>query len=345
MVRFGYSIHYFIGYVLGLTFLCHLLNLSYATKNPSFDQNKFIVSLMVKEESDILDHWINYHSIIFGNENILINDNNSENPKTVEILKNWQRKGVHVYYNQGPYGKKGEICLKNARLVSPNATVIFPVDADEFLVAYKKKISYIDEKTKIESFVPVVNLTMIYDELNSFLMNKEVSTLGLTFYPTSMFQYANDSIETVVYYRSMVYPDAACKKIFKLPKLLELNHGNHNGKMSSGDYQSSNALGLFHYHFRNPIVTVLRAIEDAKGFDYLPINTTLDTLPIYHEHIKDILKNHPDSPGNHKLHQLAGYLNKKEFVKLEYSVTNTRFLPIAEILQQIQEQKKLWDLQ
>lgn len=91
---------------------------------------------MVKGEDDIVRDWVMYHGSIFGFQNLHIIDNLSKD-NTYPILSELKGKyGIHVY-RLPDYSKKGDymtgLFRKHCR-----KEYGFPIDIDEFIVAYDK---------------------------------------------------------------------------------------------------------------------------------------------------------------------------------------------------------------
>ncbi|OYW85879.1 MAG: hypothetical protein B7Z22_07705, partial [Hyphomonas sp. 32-62-5] len=62
-----------------------------------------------KNEVAQLDFWLAYHVALFGATNIAVLDNYSSNNESLVIMRKWAQSGVHVLYDQGPYGSKGDL--------------------------------------------------------------------------------------------------------------------------------------------------------------------------------------------------------------------------------------------
>ena len=83
---------------------------------------------MQKNEDDILEDWILYHSSLVGYENIYLIDNQS-NEKSKEILKKYSNL-INIYERQD-YLKKGDYI---AELIMQNqCDIAIPLDIDEFI--------------------------------------------------------------------------------------------------------------------------------------------------------------------------------------------------------------------
>lgn len=74
---------------------------------PALQQARYQVT-MTKNEGDILNYWLEYHSALFGVRNIVVLDNYSADNTTIGLLRAWKRRGVRVAYKQGPYDAMGD---------------------------------------------------------------------------------------------------------------------------------------------------------------------------------------------------------------------------------------------
>lgn len=86
---------------------------------------------MQKDEEDILDEWILYHSYLFGIENIHIIDNHSEQ-QSQNILNYYKQKGLNVY-TRSDYSKKGDYLCELIKENCNDYDIAIPLDLDEFI--------------------------------------------------------------------------------------------------------------------------------------------------------------------------------------------------------------------
>jgi hypothetical protein len=86
---------------------------------------------MQKNEDDILEEWILYHSYLFGLDNLYIVDNLSTQ-KSVDILKKYEKRGLHVTV-QNDYSKKGEYLFELIKQTQNDCDLAIPLDIDEFV--------------------------------------------------------------------------------------------------------------------------------------------------------------------------------------------------------------------
>jgi hypothetical protein len=86
---------------------------------------------MQKNEDDILVEWIEYHSYLFGIENIYMIDNGS-NEKCQKILRRYSSIGLNVS-SQPDYSKKGDYIFDLIKKNEKDCDFAIPIDIDEFV--------------------------------------------------------------------------------------------------------------------------------------------------------------------------------------------------------------------
>lgn len=86
---------------------------------------------MQKNEDDILEEWILYHSYLFGLTNLYMIDNLSDQP-SINILKKYEQLGLHLY-QRSDYSKKGEYLYELIKQTSNECDFVIPLDVDEFI--------------------------------------------------------------------------------------------------------------------------------------------------------------------------------------------------------------------
>lgn len=262
---------------------------------------KVAVVTIQNNEDDILDLWLRYYTALFTPKCVTILDNFSTCMETQRILTAWSNRGVNVVYKQGPYSAKGNLILKAFRSFYPESALALPIDIDEFLIPFNET-------------VPVFNVTLLKDLLNQFIVNDSTTQLGLKPYFMCVMSTETDNISNLTYFSRNFYSDSMCKKIFKLAALKDLDHGNHHGTMMYGLTNFQTDLGYLHYHARGLHRSVQRAINDCKGFGYLPSNVTFQNLNESYDLIMAI-RSKPNISGRHKVRQIASYLLGEKMVQ------------------------------
>jgi hypothetical protein len=265
------------------------------------------IVVLQKDEGALLSYWLEYHSRIVPLTNILVLDNYSEAPETIELLKSWATKGLHVLFGQGPYTKKGELTSQAYHRILRDVDVIIPLDMDELLFAYD------GEK-------PVISKRKILSTLNEFWTQQNYSCLALQQYYVTAALSLNDTVETVGNFTSSVYDLGMAKKLGKAREIVQFDHGNHHVFFKCPNIRANNCqqncstglghLGLLHYHV-SPEFVARRAVLDCVSFGYLPRGFTLEKAmaniemvdKAYHKAKSRTVR------GGHKLEQLWRYIH------------------------------------
>eukprot|EP01040_Poterioochromonas_malhamensis_P014206 gene14206-15706_t len=261
-----------------------------------YPRPKVGIVMMIHDDEDLLPYWLRYHSAIVGVENIVILDQKSKSEKTQITLHTWNEiKKLKVLWNQGPYSAKGNLTYNAFQRYLGDIDIALPLDSDEFLVAFNGS-------------QPVFSRNAIVDELRNFWLNQTACWAFQQYY-SSLQLSLDDSLKSVHYFHPAIYTVQNAKKMIRWENLKALDHGSHTPTVSNGGCVTAlNHLGLLHYHFRNPLTTVERALNDVLGFGYLPSNVTVETLKDHRPKLDELMKRGVD--GNHKIQQLLKYLDK-----------------------------------
>ncbi len=205
---------------------------------------KLIMTLLVRDEEDILKYNIDFH-LSKGVDFIIATDNASKD-RTREILKEYERKGnlllidqpEHNYDQAGWVNKMAAIAAKQY-----GADAIFHCDADEFWHPISGNLK--DEISKRNEDILLVDL------INILLLDKggEESFPDDTKFavvdPLVALNNDDETMEKRLYY--FKYPP---KVIFKVKKkLLEVSQGNHSITNMDGNMQEGKSRDIRIYHY------------------------------------------------------------------------------------------------
>lgn len=87
-----------------------------------------------KDEAFLLGDWLYYHASVFGPENVVVVDHASQDPRVLELLDAYARRGVSVVKFAGKFGDKAEALSAAMRAAAATAEYLVPMDVDEFVV-------------------------------------------------------------------------------------------------------------------------------------------------------------------------------------------------------------------
>lgn len=196
--------------------------------------------MMQKDESVLLRAWIDYHSYLFGSENLYIVDNGSTHGLVTNVLTDAEHRGVHVYrqFNQNSdYKEKGTIVAELIRELDARNLYDFnfPLDCDEF-IAVEDSEGRSCERNRI------------LQELERFREVKNVLATSAKYYHTP-FQHN--------LYAKLAHPSTA-KCFFARSACVALDHGNHLGESILGNKQVKTRIIYYEFH-RKPFLEFRRS--------------------------------------------------------------------------------------
>jgi hypothetical protein len=254
----------------------------------------------IHDERDILDYWIRYHSKIVGTNNIAIIDHDSP-PESKQILEKWEKEGLHVVRGNFSYFEKGPITTRVYKEYFPQVEIAIPLDSDEFLFSISDPTK-VPEHYHFGFFSP----ENIRQQLMIFARSKFTCYTMLDIFNNCNTN-LNDTVETITTF-STIPPEFAYwrKRIYKLASLQELDHGSHHGKFK-GKCTFPHTLGLLHFHNRNLLLKVQRALNDLIGFGYANKTDSLESIKGKLSHFQELARV-PKLWGRHKVHEIIDYL-------------------------------------
>lgn len=207
------------------------------------------ILMMQKNETELLNKWIIYHSEIFGLSNLHIFDNGSDDEQTKNLLLAWQTKGLSVeweYSFKQDFESKGKILGdKILTLESQNRFDCFiPLDCDEFLAVQlgSGRISCEAED--------------IFAELESNSESQDVLLIDAQFF--------NSPISDSWFHR---FENRKC--FFMKNTFESMDVGFHWGKVKNSSIEKKTNLVQFHFH-NKPFVD---AREHARNKLALRVNS------------------------------------------------------------------------
>ncbi len=248
-----------------------------------------------KDNEDILPFWLEYHSALVGIENIVLLDNYSdESSETPHILRKWIKKGLKVEWDQGPYTIKGQLTHTAFKKHFPKVDIGIPLDIDEIVVGFKDGS-------------PVPTKRAFHEGIEDF-WKSSIGCGALTQYYPTCCNDVSDTVETVDRAIHLVYSTKIGKKMFRIGQVKDIDHGNHHISLKNENecVDAPLSLGLLHYHYRNPRLTLEHALTDLRGFGYIDESVTAETAHEYLEFFKSLIEEQVD--GSHKATEVIEYI-------------------------------------
>ncbi|MEP7704319.1 glycosyltransferase family 2 protein [Paraglaciecola sp. 25GB23A] len=186
--------------------------------------------MMQKNERELLAKWIVYHSAILGLENLYVFDNGSDDKNTITLLKDWEAKGLEVYWDfntKQDFENKGTILGDKIKQLDERGKhdCYLPLDCDEFLAVRLENGGFSCEASNI-----LGELARYVDSENVLLIDA---------------QFFNSPISNSWFHR---YENR--KVLFMKNTFQSMDVGFHWGKVKNSEVEIKTNLVHFHFHYK-----------------------------------------------------------------------------------------------
>jgi hypothetical protein len=187
--------------------------------------------MMQKNETLLLDSWINYHSALVGNDHVYVYDNASTDTAVIRTLQNAEASGVNVFWDytrQADFMNKGEIIAELIKRLDKERPhdFYFPLDCDEFLACLPPGGS------------PSCLKQDIIDSLTPYLEAEEILVVA--------HKYWNNILAPNLY----AINSSSKKCFFARGACHSLDHGFHHAHARQGDAEVKTSIIYFEFHYR-----------------------------------------------------------------------------------------------
>lgn len=186
--------------------------------------------MMQKNESELIDKWIKYHSYLFDPDNLYIFDNGSNDDKCISLLKTYEDKGMSVdwsFDSKEDFEAKGDVLgNKIKELEKLNKYDCFLLlDCDEFVCVY-------DESNALSC-----SRKDVISELISYSGDPSILLISNQFFNTPIS-------------KQYFQPNKNRKCFFMKGSFKEVDVGFHWGKCRNSNQEVRTKLVHFHFHYK-----------------------------------------------------------------------------------------------
>jgi hypothetical protein len=201
------------------------------------------IVMMQKNEDEHILPWLEYHSFLFGHNNLYVWDNGSSSSKCLEILRVYEKRGVNVNYDHKTgidFRRKGIICGEKMKALdlAGGYDFYFPLDCDEFLaVEYAPGIVRCD---------PIA----IAEELANFEGEERALSVQWSYY-------------NILGHKDYFWRIPHNKTFFRSNTFEYMDHGYHEGRTKVAGRRESRFVYI-HYHYKPHAVIVEHSKEKLR---------------------------------------------------------------------------------
>lgn len=216
---------------------------------------RLIMTLVVRNEEDIIEKHIRFHKAMGVDGFIVLNHKSTD--KTAQILEKLKDEGIvyEVIYKDTPAFEQNVWLDEMVKLAKNKykADWVINSDADEFY--YSKELNL---KTSIAKYIKNRINVLIVDSLLNFPQNEE-DFLSNKYFVIKFIKKFEQKILNIennkkfdTYKENDAHNGLRCSKVIFATKDFKKAHiGNHWVEMKNSSYVISSNINLYHYHIRN----------------------------------------------------------------------------------------------
>ncbi len=197
----------------------------------------------IKNEAYLLRRWIPHHASIVGLENIHIIDHQSDDQECIDLLGNFEAKGLNVITTSQSFQLKYELLTRRMHKYKSKADILIPIDADEFLCLAETDGTMTAEPE------------MIREQLDDLPVNGKKYAFNLFEAVVDQFDYEDPLIEMKNFMFFEASEDASgpnqqTKTFFPAKNFSYTDQGNHKGGvlLAPNDRYNTSSIAIAHYH-------------------------------------------------------------------------------------------------
>ncbi len=217
---------------------------------------------VTKNEYDLIEDFIIYHSYIFGYDNIVIIDNGSTHPDVIDVYNRYSSKGVQILNTSGYDGNKQGLHFTNAmRCYKDSCEFLIGLDTD----------CYFTLNTCCDKDIILNYLSSLPKSADIFRMNKFL----LSVIDPSSSNYENYKLkrptECTTFIKRTGYAGVPVvhHSFYRGPNFISTENGNHNGITTTNTSYMCDEIVYVHYHETGKGRTIERCREIMIGYGFI----------------------------------------------------------------------------
>lgn len=183
--------------------------------------------MMQKNETDLLQPWVDYHAYLFGKENLFVFDNGSDDPENQVQLVDLESSGLSVDRSYPrDFERKGEIIGNKIQQLEQTGRYdfLFPMDCDEFLVLQNSKTDISCSRERIHA------------ELEALQGDQAFAIV--------------DAYFNIIGHRDQLWCWEMDKTFFRAGTFGSLDHGHHHRVSRLQPGKSPTRFAFMHFHHK-----------------------------------------------------------------------------------------------
>jgi hypothetical protein len=253
---------------------------------------------VTKNEYDLIEDFIRYYGSIFGYENVIILDNESDNPIVLDVYRRYSPKGVTVRTVVGYSGSsQGDHFTNAMREQTGSAEFLIGVDTDCFFT-----VNGHCDKYTIHTYLRSLPRDRDIFRVNAFLMSV-VDPTTENYADHKLIRPTNCT--TFVARNGYAGMSSIQHVFFRAQSFVHTANGNHSGTTTTNRGHSCPEVAYVHYHDTGKRRHLERCKAILVAYGYIRNEMTES------EQLKSLCSN-SDGSGFHRKRQYIEYLQRPD---------------------------------
>ena len=232
------------------------------------------VVVVTKDEVDLIDDFLMYHSAIFGAENVVVVDNGSTDPRLTPVYRRHREAGVRFVLERRAFATAAEFMTEHMRALAPGCRYLLPLETDEFMfcIGEKKAAASITELRQ----AVLGHLLSLPDDVSVLRYGAFV---GSCVDPSDA-GYAGGAYGRPAAQMTRFRDQGWDKLIVRASTFDRMTVWCHHAACTSGSTAKSPLLGLLHFHDTGCRRRVERALPVVRSYRHIDLvrDTTAEQL-------------------------------------------------------------------
>lgn len=260
------------------------------------------VFTVTKNETDLIEDFVTYHGTLFGYDNVVVIDNNSDCPIVLDLYKKFRKQNVTIEYHDGYSGdSQGNAFTRSMLRHKSSCDFMMGIDTDEFVQVPR----FLEDDPETLT-APLLRQRFgeyfknLPKDASKFIISKYYVSVPNPKHPRYVEQKIPRPATDIIHFREEEATPNKC--FFRSSTFMSTTNGCHRGRVCKGSTMESN-LAYVHYHNTGARRSVERSMVIIEGYRYT--STTSDPST----QLKDLMG--VKSPiGRHRVLEYARFLSR-----------------------------------
>lgn len=233
------------------------------------------VVLLTKDEYDLVDDFLTYHSALFGAENVVVVDNGSTDARLRPVYRRHKAAGVRFILERREFAQASDFMTEHMRALADGCRFLLPLETDEFIFLMPEHPA---SASAVSAGIEATSAA-IREHLEG--LPEEVSVLRYGAFLGSCVDPADAGYSCGAYSRPVAqitrFKDQGWDKLIVRSSAFDrMAVWCHHASCNHGTAARSPLLGLLHFHETGRRRLIERAMPVVKSYRHLDFERDTD---------------------------------------------------------------------